>query len=96
MLDQALRAVVEGSKEAIEKTEVGFRPGICVLGAYVRAGDSVKFGSSFEADKSYMVTAGGNDSAEDIDVAVHGEDGSVLAEDDTEDAYAVAMVEAGT
>lgn len=96
MLDQALKAVVKGSKEAIEKTEVGFRPGICVLGAYIRAGGSVRFGSTFDADRSYVVTAGGNDSAEDIDVAIEGPDGSTLAEDDTEDAYAVAVVEPGS
>ena len=93
MLSQAMTAVVEGSKDAIATTDVGFKPGISVLGAYVRAGDKVKFSSTFEGGRRYIVAAGGNDSAEDIDVAILDEDGKTLAKDDTTDAYAVAAMD---
>lgn len=96
MLSQAMTSVIEGSKEAIEKTDVGFKPGISVLGAYVRPGDSVKFSSTFEAGRRYIVAAGGNDSAEDIDVAILDGDGETLAKDDTKDPYAVAALDSGS
>ena len=93
MLAQAMTAVVEGSKEAVEKTDMGFKPGISVLGAYVRAGDTVKYTSQFEAGRKYIVAAGGNDTAEDIDVSILDGDGGVLAKDDSKDPYAVAAMD---
>lgn len=91
-LHEALTAVITGTSKAIENSPMGYKQGISVLGAYLDAGKTLSFGSSFEAGVSYVVTAGGDSEATDIDVKVT-TGSETLAKDDDKQSVASVSVE---
>lgn len=86
---EAMTTVMTGSTSAIKDTTLGYRDGISILGAYLDAGKSIAFSTSFEAGAKYVLVAGGDNNADDIDVAITA-DGRTLAKDDSASATAVA------
>ena len=91
-LHEALTAVLTGTSKAMECSTFGYRKGISVLGAYLDAGKSITFASSFEKGVSYVITAGGDTDSKDVDLKVTS-NGSTLAEDSDHDPVASVAVE---
>lgn len=92
-LAQAFSSVMESSRDAMANSNLGFKPGLSVFGAYLRPKGTVRFTSEFLAGRKYVVAAGGNDDAEKVGVTLLDEAGKVLAKDSGDDPYAAVALQ---
>jgi len=74
----------------------GFTYGTCLLGAFIRESNFVKFNMTLQAGAEYALIGGGDDDATDIDIVVKNSAGMVVVEDRGIDNNPVVRWRAGT
>jgi hypothetical protein len=74
-------------------SNLGFKSGLSVFGAYIRPGASVRFTSEFLAGRRYVLAAGANDAAEKVTLSLLDEAGKVLTKDASQDASAAVYLQ---
>ncbi len=79
---QAMGQVLDGAHEIGRMTGYGFDDGISILGAYVQPGATVAINRPLQGGKRYLLLAGGDNDARDVDVELLDDDGQVVARDD--------------
>lgn len=78
------------AKSASQGGKLGlYSDGSCVLGAFLRQGETITVKTTLQADTSYVFVAVGDDNAVDVDVAVRSEAGVRLTSDTDENKTAV-------
>jgi hypothetical protein len=77
------------SSTVISDRGIGFADGISMLGTLVKPGETTTLVRSLTAGTTYLLVAGGDDDAEDLDVEVKDMSGRTLASDVESDAIPV-------
>lgn len=83
-LTQAFIRVTDSAAGAAKLGNFGYQEGISILGAWVNAGDDCKFSIYFAKDVNYMIVAGGDNDAQNVNVEIINEAGRVVATEDRE------------
>ena len=78
---QAVGRVAASVRLAGRQLNLGYREGLSLLGSYNRVGTFTTFGTDFHMGHTYVITAGGDDDATDVDLEIRDPDGRVLADD---------------
>ena len=87
---QAAGRVAEAAKRLEAGSDYGFDiDHACLLGAYLIEGKSVSMTQSFEGGREYVLLGGGTDSANDVDLAILDEQGTIVISDVEDDATPV-------
>lgn len=75
---QAFERVTKAAQDNAKIGDYGYNDGICILGAWVKNGDSITFGFPLKKDINYLFIAAGDNDAQDIGVSIEDKNGNVL------------------
>jgi hypothetical protein len=81
----ALTVTLKKAKILEENSNYGFDNYVCLLGAFIRESKSVKWSTTLEPGKTYVLIGGGDDDATDIDIIVRYPNGNIIAKDNDPD-----------
>src|SRR5712671_5796219 len=81
---QAFIRVTDSAAGAAKLGNFGYQEGISILGAWVDKGEDCKFSIYFAKDGNYMIVAGGDNDAQDINVEIQNQAGRTIASEDRE------------
>ena len=78
---QALSRTFDKARYLQEQSSYGFDDNICMLGAFVRKSESVKWSTTLRVGKKYVIVGGGDEDATDLDIIVRNSIGQIVVND---------------
>jgi S1-C subfamily serine protease len=85
-MTEAVANVLKSAVEVSGRSAYGFDADVSILGAFLRPGRTVSVTRRLERGVAYALLGGGDSGAQDVDIVVRSEDGTVIAVDRDDDA----------
>lgn len=89
--EQAVAKVLGATTKAVKQSNYNFNAGVCFGIAVVRKGDKIQTSYPLERGVRYLFIGGGDNNAQNIDIAVLDSKGTVMAQDNAPDAIPVVF-----
>ncbi len=80
------RIVLNSGLVGLVVENVGYMPGISIMGSLFDVGEEISWSAEFQAGTSYLIMAAGDDDATDVDLTISDSKGNTIQEDTQTDA----------